>query len=140
MMKKQYLNSLSKNKKGIVFTLDVTIAMIVILSTLAISTFLVVKTTKDPLVNVQSVKIGSDFVNLLERQGYLNNPNGLSIENYINNTLPPQYEMRLEGLGGGTCDFVSGIDAPEEKPITSGKSFFATTNDYCSLKFKIWLK
>lgn len=139
MMKRQYLKSHYKDKKGFAFTMDVAMSIAIVLIILTIASFFAVKSTKDPLVNLHLSRVSSDFINLIEHRGYLDPLNEAEIEDYLEDNLPEQYSMYLEGYGQSGCGFEVGSEPADDKVVTSGKKFFMTNGNYCSLRYKIWL-
>jgi hypothetical protein len=132
----------SNNKKAFVFTLDVAVAMIIVFALLSTASYFVVKKSQDPFPTLQLVRTGSDLVRLMDYRGLFDNPDQIQISNYLLDNLPPQYEMYIEGHGSSiNCDFISGSNPPHNKAIGSGKEFFMTAGgEYCTLRYKLWLK
>jgi len=142
MKQKQSWSFGSKNKKAFVFTMDVAVALVVVFALLGTASYFVVKKAQDPFPTLQLIRTGSDLVRVMDYQGLFDNPNEGEISRYLSENLPPQYEMSLEGYGSSpACNFEAGSVIQSNKPIGSGKEFFMTNNkDYCSLRYKIWLK
>jgi hypothetical protein len=138
--KKSWNFGFKKNKKAIIFTLDVAVALVVVFSLLFTASFFVVRKSQDPYPTLQLMRTGSDMVRVMEYKGYFNNPDETTITNYLNDNLPPNYEMYIEGSSGSPCFFQAGTTPPEDKPIVSGKEFFAINGDYCSARYKLWLR
>ena len=141
---KQFWNCGFKNKKAFIFTMDVMVAAVIVLSTLTVASYFVVQKSSDPFPSLHLLRTGSDFVKLLDYMGYFNDPSGGDISTYLVNYLPQQYGMYLEGsgpVGSTTCIFTAGENPPEGTPLGSGKEFFRTSSkEHCSVRYKIWLK
>jgi hypothetical protein len=122
--------------------MDVAVALVVVFSLLSTASYFVIKKSQDPFPALQLVRTGSDITKIMDYQGYFDDPSGTEIENYLEDILPVQYEMFLEGSGeNSNCDFSAGAPPPEDKPIGVGKEFFVTsTKDFCSLRYKIWVE
>lgn len=131
----------SKNKKAFIFTLDVAIALVVVFAILFASSFFVVRKSQDPFSNLQLIKTGSDMITIMEYQGYFDEDiNTQEISDYIDNNLHSQYKMNIKGTGDGKpCKFEVGGEPPDEGTVASAKAFFSTNEDYCSLRYEIWL-
>jgi hypothetical protein len=122
--------------------MDVAVAMVVVFALLSTASYFVVKKTQDPFPTLQLVRTGSDLTRLMDYRGLFDNPNQALITTYLSDNLPVQYEMYIEGYGSSTnCDFQSGLSPPTNKAIGSGKEFFMTSDgEYCTLRYKLWLK
>ena len=141
-MKKQYCNSSLKNKRGFIFTMDVAIALVIVFVILVGATAFITKSNKDPFPNLQLLKYGTDVVRVLDYKGHLESPDGISIENKLQEYVPNYYGMELTGIGSGSCPFYAnnGELPPDKKTIVSGKYYHNSENNVCTIQFKIWLK
>jgi hypothetical protein len=129
-----------KDKKAFIFTMDVAVALIVVFSLLFTASFFVVRKAEDPFVNLQTLKIGSDIIKIIDYTSLLDNPDGTEITNFIENNLPAQYGMQIIGSSEGSCYFEAGSDPLPSGRISSGKEFYSVGNEYCSMRYKVWLK
>jgi len=120
--------------------MDVAVSLIIVFALLSTASFFVVRKTQDAYPKLQMVRAGSDIVHLLYYKGFFNNPDSLTISNYLSTKLPENYGIYLEGDGPPQCQFTAGISPPDKKTITSGKEYFSTNSEYCVLRYKLWLK
>ncbi|MFH1376145.1 MAG: hypothetical protein ABIH25_00760 [Candidatus Woesearchaeota archaeon] len=120
--------------------MDVAIALVIVFTSLLVASTFVTKANKDPLPNLQLLKYGSDISRVLDYKGYLDTPDTSQINNEIQRILPNYYDIELKGDGPGSCNFYVGNIPPENKAIISGKYYFNSENEICTLKYKIWLK
>jgi len=140
MAPKQSWNFGFKDKKGFVFTLDVLIALVLVVGILFTSSYFINKKIQDPYISLQLMHIGSDFINLLDNQGYFNDINHDKIKSYLDTNLPSQYGMHIQNSGGSCVLDVQTDTLPSNKKIVSGKEFFISNGNFCSLKYEVWLK
>ena len=141
MKKKQYLNfGFRKNKKAIIFTLDIAVALIVVFTLLLTASFFITRNAQDPYPTLQLIRTGSDIVRLMEYKGLFDSIDEQQISDYLNDTLPSRFEMKIEGSSSPACEFEVGNDPAADKTVLSAKEFFTTNGEYCSLRYKIWLK
>ena len=138
-MKKQFLNS-NLTKKGFIFTTDVTIAVIMVFAILTVTTFFITRNNEEFYPKLQLERTASDIIHLLDYKGYLENPTPSEIENKLNELLPTNYEIHLQGIGNNNCVFEVGNSPTQEEFIISSKEIFKTDSEYCTLNYEIWLK
>src|SRR3989344_1171538 len=139
-MKKQYFNFSLKNKRGFIFTMDVAIALVIVFIILTAAATFVTRSNKDPFPNLQLLKYGADVSRILDYQELLKSPSEIAISNKIQATVPTYYSIELIGSGSGSCSFYAGEAPQSTKSITSGKYYFNSENDTCTLTYKLWLK
>ena len=149
-MKMQLLNLRFGNKankclgnKAFVFSLDIIVAVVVVVSILAASTFYVAKAGSESVTNLHTVRVGSDVLALLDHDGILDNLSIENIEINLNRVLPINYQMRtLVNCIGGDQIAVETTDIfPQDRFVGNGKRVFVTnTSKYCIADFSIWLK
>jgi len=135
MDKKHYYNLNWKSKKAFIFTMDVTVALVVVALFLMAATAFVTKSNKDPYPDLQLVKYGSDVIKVLEYKGYLTS----LTPQKISNLLPSYYDMQITGYAPCTPGPI-GNTPPEDRFIASGKYYFKSTNNFCYVRYKIWSK
>ena len=119
--------------------MDVAVALVIVFSLLFTASFFVVKKAEDPFVSLQTLKMGSDIVRVMDHKGLFDNPDETEITNFIENNLPPQYGMQIIGSSGGSCYFEIGGEPPLSGRISSGKEFYSAGGEYCSMRYKVWL-
>ena len=105
MEKKQYLNfgCKERSKKAFIFTMDVAVALMIVSALLLTAHFFVVKKIQDPYPGLQISRVASDFIRMMDNQGYFNPPDEVAISNYLSIYLSPQYGMRIEGYVDPDC-------------------------------------
>lgn len=140
MTQKQYLEFGYKNKRAFIFTLDVAVALIVVFGMLFTASFFVVRKSQDPYPTLQMARTSSDMISIMEYKGYFDPLDTTSISNYLNNTLPSNYGMRIAGSGSASCIFTVGDTPPDDQTIISSKEYFSTNGNYCSMRYEIWLE
>lgn len=120
--------------------MDVAVALIIVFTILIIASTFITKSNKDPFPNLQLLKYGSDVTRVLNFKGYLDPPNDAIISAQLQTILPSYYGIELKGEGPGSCSFYAGESPPLDKSIVSGKYYFNSENNFCALKYKIWIK
>ncbi len=141
-MKNQLLN-LQSGKRGFVFSLDVIIAIFVVTSILAASTFYIAKAGEDSVSNLQAIKVGSDIAAVLDYDGTLDTLNVDIIEVELNRVLPINNHMMIRIECSGQDSFVVETTDiyPNDRFIGTGKRVFVTnTGINCIANFEIWLR
>ena len=141
-MKKQSWN-LHFGNKAFIFSLDIIIAIIVVMSLLMVSTFYVTKAGGESVSKLETIRIGSDVLALLDYNGTLNSLSVGNIEVELNRILPINYHMRIaancEGEGSIVVETID--TSPTDRFIGGGKRVFVTnTGKYCIASYSIWLK
>ena len=141
-MKNQLLNLHSGNK-GFIFSLDTVIAIMVVIIILIVSMFYITKAGDESVSKLQSLRIGSDVLALLDYRGTLDTLSVSDIEVDLNSMLPINYQMRIEAnCMGQDPIIVETTDIfPKDRFIGVGKRVFVTNSSkYCIADFRIWLK
>lgn len=134
------------NKKGFVFALDAAFAVVVFILLLLAIRYYATGFHKNTLPDIQTLRVGSDILAVLDYTGTLNTLNKNTIENKMEDLLPPNYEMKIIISGESShCDEEAGAeDIPDDRFVASGKRFLAanpqTTTYYCTARYWIWLK
>lgn len=131
------------NKKAFVFSLDVIIAVTVVMSVLIVSMFYITKAGDESISTLQTIRIGSDILAVLDYDGTLDTLSALNIEEKLDVILPINYHMKIkidcinqDPIIAETTDTL-----PTNRLIASGKRVFVTnTGEYCIADFNIWLK
>ena len=141
-MRKRLLN-LHFGDKAFVLSLDVIIAIIVVISILVVSTFYITKAGGESVSNLQTIRMGGDVLALLDYDGTLDTLSVEDIEIELNRILPINYHMRIKVKCRGQDPIIVETTAmfPKDRFIGGGKRIFVTnTGKYCAAYFSIWLK
>ncbi|MEA2036064.1 MAG: hypothetical protein U9O94_01040 [Nanoarchaeota archaeon] len=133
---------MSRNK-GFVFTLDATLAVVILIPLLAFSAFYITKAGGESVSKLQTIRIGGDVLAVLDYDGTLDTLSVESIEIGLNRILPINYHMRInvkcENQGPIIVETTDVF--PKNRFIGAGKRvFIANTDEYCVADFRIWLK
>jgi len=134
---------LHSGNKAFIFSIDVMIAVSVVAIIMIISAFYLVKAGDESISKLQTIRIGSDILALMDNDGTLDT---LSVEETgteLNSLLPINYHMRIRircnGQESVTVETTGAI--PNDRFIGSGKRVFVSeTGNYCLADFNIWLK
>lgn len=132
---------LGYGNKGFIFTLDMTIAVFLVMTILFAATYYTSKVA-EPLSRLQMIRTGYDIIAVLDYSGALASLDGNEIKGNLMKILPPNYEMRLavNGTDSGSI-IVETSEMPEGKRfVGTGKRFFVSENYYGVVKFYVWLK
>ncbi len=139
----------SLRKKGIVFTLDVTIALILVIAILLLANFYINKAKGPALAKLQLVKRGSDILLQLNQQNVLDTLDPAKISYNLTNTIPRTYDMSLLiyniTLYAPGYTISIGNPIPETSRLGSGKMVFALSEGkiirgYYTVRYYIWPK
>ncbi len=134
MEKKHYFNSVWKNKKAFIFTMDVAVALS-IAALFFVTSLAFVSNSEDTFPNLQLIKYGTDVIRVLHYRGFLTNPTA----GQISNLVPDYYGMQISGYD--SCRFNPvGDTPPNDRFIASAKYYFESTNGFCYVRYKIWVK
>ena len=164
-MKQGFLEWLGKynssyGNKGVIFTLDVTIAIIIIVIALATTTFYVTRLNQQTISDLNTLRFGSDVLTIMDHQGL---GYGITSTAGLLNMLRrsgSQYSIRIEikcdsgftqiiqgeSLAIGHADLVSIPPGkiPESGFVGSGKRIFIVSDvapmDLCTARYWVWRK
>jgi len=133
--------------KAFIFSLDVTIAVLVSIIVLSAAVYYSTSTS-DSLPTLQMSRTGSDILIVLYYNGTLNSWNSDTIEDEMYGMLPPNYDMRINLIRADrdvSSTVIAGSDLPENKMLVSGKRIFVRTAGnkiswYATAQYWIWLK
>lgn len=133
--------NLQFQNKGVIFTLDMFLALLVVITIFVASSYYFSR-SDNALYNLQLTKIGNDVITLLDYNGVLNVPNQEIIQDKFNELLPSNYEMLISFESNNGNDFSIGVMPTNTDFIGSGKRFFIKNDlsDYYLIKFWIGLK
>jgi len=139
MVKMKKLLNLQFGNKGYIFSLDICIALFIIVITLIVSLFLISRTNEDNLSLAQQTKLADDIVSVLDYNKKFDSLNKNTISSNINYVLPKNYDMRfriecknkiIQNLINNTNNF-----------IASSERVIVTDNlEFCKLRYWLWQK
>ena len=144
-VKKKFLN-LHCGNRGIIFTLDTFIAVIVFVLLLGLSSYYIGLSQGLRDVDLQTIRTGSDILALLDHKNILQTMNVDLIEINRDNVLPDLYDMKIkvdckDSSGSSSGSIETSEEILEDKFIGSGKRVFIKDEDnYCIARFFIWTK
>ena len=142
MIIKKRLCNLKFGNKGIVFTLDITVALLIVITILIVSKFYIFKSVND-LPNIETLRTGYDIVDIMNYDKTLQSLNANQIRNELNTLLPSKYDMLIKTTTNNQNISV-GNPIPNDRFIGGGKIFSIMTNPnndtYITTNFWIWLK
>ena len=139
MVKMKKLLNLQFGNKGYIVSLDICIALFIIVITLIVSLFLISRTNEDNLSLAQQTKLADDIVSVLDYNKKFDSLNKNTISSNINYVLPKNYDMRfriecknkiIQNLINNTNNF-----------IASSERVIVTDNlEFCKLRYWLWSK
>lgn len=137
---KEQLWNLRYGHKGFVLSLDVAIAVIVVI-TILIAANQYVNRSDDSLAKLQMIRTGSDIIAILDRENILDTLNSGKIKEEKDAMLPVNYDMRIKI----NCKDVDTLEkVPSKDVVGSSERIFVTINqtdiNYCTGRFWIWLR
>ncbi|MBI5391984.1 hypothetical protein HZB00_03190 [Candidatus Woesearchaeota archaeon] len=138
-MKAQHWTLFSGNK-GFVFTLDMVIAIFVLLFIATITAFNVSQANEDKLVNVQLTAYMNGALTILDEKGILQTGNSTLISNAFTPMIPAAYDFRLQIVYKQSPTVILGNEIPKGTFIGTGKYYFASQTDLGVAKFFVWRK
>ena len=133
-------------KKAFVLTLDVTIALILVVTILLISNYYIAKAKSPSLSKLQLTKRGSDVLLQLDYLNVLDKLNPNTIHDNMTGLLPPSYDMQLNFTSPQFQSFIVGNPVlPAKSQIGSGRMIFVLDDDrkaigYYTVRYYIWLR
>ena len=134
---------MNSHKKGFIFTLDLLLGVIIIFVLVGISAFFVTRGSESDLVEYQSLVLGSDIIDILDRQKTFDSLDHTTIETAMEDILPANYEMliRIEGdfdPANGTIEV--GGNLPQDRRIIFGRKVLLTENNiYLKVTYALWV-
>ncbi|MAG08759.1 hypothetical protein CMO89_04745 [Candidatus Woesearchaeota archaeon] len=129
--------------KAFIFSLDMIMAIIIVMSILIVSTFYITKASDETVSKLQTIRIGSDVLAVLDYKGVLDTLSVEDIEVELNRILPINHHIRIKvSCNARDPIIVETTDIfPKERFIGTGKRVFVTnTGRSCIADFTIWLK
>lgn len=124
--------------KGVIFTLDALVALIVFLIAFVVSTYYVSQASENKLAQIQMATYASDLLAVMDNNGTLQTLNSTLIENQKNELLPAAYDMRiiLETSDSRSVDV--GDIAPDGIFVITGKRYLVENQNYVEASYLIW--
>jgi len=138
MVTKKSLWNLHYGNRGFILTLDILIALLIVMSAVIVSTTVMVKSSNKNLILLQVKAIGEDIATVLDYKKDFDTLYKNSISNNIKALLPENFEMSYK-LG---CPSITIYDtAPQKRFTGTGKRVIVTSKgEYCLLEYWIWPK
>ena len=144
-MKMQYSRLFCGRNKGFIFTLDATIATIIVISILIVSGIYISKSKEGALPKLQILNTGYDIMNLISQQNLWDDG---AANTLIDTFLPSNYGfIAKRQCGSDTAwynlakDSGNTWDLPSEGDLVSGEYVFVKGGPtYCRARFYTWLK
>ena len=135
------LTSQSQNNKGFIFTLDMILAIFIILLVLSVSHFFTAQSTEDKLALIQSASAVSDTIAYLDFNGTLKTRDKTLLSTTMNGILPSTFDTRIQ-ITSSTNEMILDIgnEIPKGVFITAGKRYFQTDNGYAVARYWLWQK
>lgn len=133
-------------KDGLVFMLDVTIALILVIILLVVSSYYINKSRDPGLSKLQLIKRGSDIVTQLNYQNVLDTADDDKIEYNLTNTILQQYEMRMYlNFTGQKPNVTVGTPIKQFGQVGSGRMVFVLSDagvvkNYYTVRYFIWTR
>ena len=137
----QHLNSHfgKTNKKGIVFTLDVFICLIIALIIITAGLYYLIQSSNKRLSQLQLIRTSSDIMAILDYKGLLSNENSTLMEQQMNYMLPDNIGMQItvqaQTFSIGTSDI-----PPEKGLIVAGQRVVYVNGIYGKANYLAWFK
>lgn len=147
--KMQYLRLFcgkNKGNRGFVFTLDATIASIIVISTLIVASAYVSKPGEGALPELQLLNTGYDIMNIISQTGLWTDSSANAL---IGTFLPQNYNLIIKRQCGtsdlGWYELARDPDTigsvPQDKAVVTGDYVFVKSGPvYCRARFYIWIK
>jgi len=141
----RYSNSHYGNK-GMIFTLDVAVGVIIFVLLLGLSSYYISTSQELRDVDFKIIRTGSDVLAYLHHTSVLQTMDIDDIENSRDSILPSPYDLKIkiecEDSSGSSSGSVETSEIiPDDRFVSSGKRVFARDNDnYCLARFFIWRK
>ncbi len=133
--------------KGVIFTLDATIASVVVILVIIVSSVYISKSKEEALPKLQMLNTGYDIMNIITERDYWGS--AANIETTINTFNPQHYDFIVkEQCGSATtwADLAKDPDTadytiPTAETVVTGEYVFVKAGPtYCRARFYVWLK
>ena len=133
-----------KNSKGFILSLDIAIAVFVVLLVLAAANQHMIKSETQRISNLQMIRAGSDILAVMDVQGTLASMDISTLERELSTLLPAQYEMTIKAESDNGVVLLVGGAVPDDRFVGTGKRFFVFgqkgSTHYGRAEFTIWRK
>lgn len=140
-------------KKAFVFSIDATLALMLLVFTLVTVSFLSVQAEDNPYARLQVVRAGKDALAVLAMQGVLGSGNATLVDDALNYTLPQgigahvQVSTYIFDTGAFNLVNVSdyGLSAPNNSSVYGARTDFVgmengVVTNYSIARMSIWQK
>ena len=131
-MKNQQYNSHYGNK-GMIFTLDVVIALIIFIIVLAVTSFFIAKSAEDKLSKINMYNAGSDILNIMDKKGILKQLDIKEINKELQKVLQSKYAVRIQIETDKGDKIDTGEELPPGRFIASGERFALVSVEHNNL-------
>jgi len=129
---------LKMNKKGIIFTLDLLLAIMIIFIVLTASIFFISRGSAINLPDHQLQLIGSDIITIMDHQETFDSFNPTTIEESLEQLVPKNYQMAVR-VQQGSNTIEANFPLPEDSSIISGMRVALSENDtYMKITYYVW--
>ncbi|MEK6973624.1 MAG: hypothetical protein AABW41_00020 [Nanoarchaeota archaeon] len=139
-MKPRFLNSIfGKDRKGIVFTLDVMLGIMVVLIILTFGSVYLSLASDEKLGQLQLIRTGNDILAILDYKAILQSQNETLIYNEMKTMLPPNMDMQIliEAPSSATQ---TTMQPPPKGLIVSGSRVIYINGNYAKAKYLAWYR
>ena len=151
----------SYGNKGVIFTLDVTIAIFIVIIALATTTFYLTRLNQQTISDLSTLRFGSDRLTIMNHQGSLgyisvdamsnlldllrgSSPYGVRIEIKCDSGLTWIIQGESSELGVAVARPVPPGKIPESGFVGSGKRIIIRNRqpplDFCTARYWVWRK
>ncbi|HLC98876.1 MAG TPA: hypothetical protein VJC00_02610 [Candidatus Nanoarchaeia archaeon] len=118
------ISRISGRKKAFVFSLDILIAVFIVILVMTSANRHMLNAEIDSVPNMQMVTAGSDIVALLDHEGILQTLDDDLIESEMNDLLPQNLNMMMKIAADDGTVLYLGDSPPEGRFVGSGMRFF----------------
>ena len=138
-------------KRAFVFTIDATLALMLLVLTLITVSFLSIQAEDNPDARLQVVRAGKDALAVLEKQGVLGSGNATLVDDTLNYTLPSGVGAHVQGstyiYDTGAFNLVNvseyGLTAPNNSSVYGARLDFVgiengVVTNYSIARMTIW--
>jgi len=144
------------SRKGYVLTLDITIALMIVLGVLFLSAIIINNAQTGTFLEMQQVRLANDIITVLDERGTLQSLNSSLINSTIQEILPSTFDISMTiktyDYDIGSQNFiyknrtkVSGVTNETDRFIGQGKRTFVKFSgtgvaNYSVLEYNVWVK
>lgn len=136
--KKSSLNLVSGNK-GIIFTLDVIVALFIVLFVMGVSLFFLNRSEESPIIKMQASRIASDITAVLDYSNKLSEVDTNKIKSEINSMIPEGYQIEFK-IKCNNRVFDSREEIGKNEIFSGQRVFLDTKFNPCIMRYWIWLE